>query len=346
MSREDSTILKGIAILMMLFLHLFNHLGDTTPLYNIIYINDIPLVHWLTRACNPVHFYLILGGYGMYCKYEYGKDKRHVTRLLNLFYHYWIILLIAISLAYIIHGTNYLTDTKTIFLNITALHTTWNLECWFLFPYIILSFVSPWLFKMIEKIPTGGVIAGSFILFALATHCRDMYSDAIQNHVPIPFYIFCLQLPIICLTLLFPFLIGAIARKHCVFEIISENITYSKAHYPWIFTILLLALVLFRCLWAGQYFNFAYASIFIILFLQIPLHRYIRAMLLHLGRYSMDMWMIHTWICYYLFHEFIYGLHYPLLMFAVLTILSYVAAKTINMFINTIKVWSSGLHTE
>lgn len=210
MSREDSTILKGIAILMMLFLHLFNHLGDTTPLYNIIYINDIPLVHWLTRACNPVH----------------------------------------------------------------------------------------------------------------------------------------LQLPIICLTLLFPFLIGAIARKHCVFEIISENITYSKAHYPWIFTILLLALVLFRCLWAGQYFNFAYASIFIILFLQIPLHRYIRAMLLHLGRYSMDMWMIHTWICYYLFHEFIYGLHYPLLMFAVLTILSYVAAKTINMFINTIKVWSSGLHTE
>lgn len=35
-----------------------------------------------------------------------------------------------------------------------------------------------------------------------------------------------------------------------------------------------------------------------------------------LGRHSLNIWLIHTWICYYLFEDFVYGLKYPLLIFA------------------------------
>lgn len=60
MTKQQTIILKGIAILMMMFLHLFNKMGVgyeglCRPL---IYIGDEPLVHLLTNACNPVPFFL------------------------------------------------------------------------------------------------------------------------------------------------------------------------------------------------------------------------------------------------------------------------------------------------
>ena len=60
MSKEESTILKGIAILLMLFLHLFNKATLPEMCHPMIYIGDTPLVHILTRATNPVDFFVIL----------------------------------------------------------------------------------------------------------------------------------------------------------------------------------------------------------------------------------------------------------------------------------------------
>ena len=66
-SKEQSTIIKSVAISMMLFLHLFN--GQHTDLCtNLFYVGDVPLALWLTRACNPVSFFLLLSGYGLACK--------------------------------------------------------------------------------------------------------------------------------------------------------------------------------------------------------------------------------------------------------------------------------------
>lgn len=66
-------MLKGMAILFMVFLHLFNSLSfvrDYTPL---LYVGDIPFVHWLCRAMNPVAFYLLISGYGLYYSHISGK---------------------------------------------------------------------------------------------------------------------------------------------------------------------------------------------------------------------------------------------------------------------------------
>lgn len=52
----------------------------------------------------------------------------------------------------------------------------------------------------------------------------------------------------------------------------------------------------------------------------------------------MNMWMIHSWFCYYLFHGFIYSFSYPLLIFMVLTILSYLTSLIINIIIRPIEL--------
>lgn len=62
MSKEYSNYLKGIAILMMVFLHLFQHLDWVLPLDCLINIGGIPIVYYISRMCNPVPFFLILSG--------------------------------------------------------------------------------------------------------------------------------------------------------------------------------------------------------------------------------------------------------------------------------------------
>lgn len=42
------------------------------------------------------------------------------------------------------------------------------------------------------------------------------------------------------------------------------------------------------------------------------------------------MWMIHSWFCYYLFHDWIYGFRYPLVIMAVLVIISYLSAVVVG----------------
>lgn len=72
MNKTESLQLKGIAILMMLFLHLFNT-ADRVELCNIsIYFwNGKPLVLAMSRVaafCVPI--YLFISGYGLTCSYK------------------------------------------------------------------------------------------------------------------------------------------------------------------------------------------------------------------------------------------------------------------------------------
>jgi len=49
----------------------------------------------------------------------------------------------------------------------------------------------------------------------------------------------------------------------------------------------------------------------------VPIPMAARRVLIELGNRSTDMWMTHTWFCYYLFHDEIYGLKYPLVILLV-----------------------------
>ena len=76
---------------------------------------------------------------------------------------------------------------------------------------------------------------------------------------------------------------------------------------------------------------FPFVLIFILLFIQLHLSPIIKNTLLKLGDYSMPMWMIHTFFSAYLFHEFIYGFKYPLLIYLALIIISYLIAIPVMM---------------
>lgn len=67
MNKQESAVLKGIAILFMLFLHLFHHPEEVNVLTNYIYIHDTPVTSYLVRLTDPVFLFLLISGYGLYC---------------------------------------------------------------------------------------------------------------------------------------------------------------------------------------------------------------------------------------------------------------------------------------
>ena len=67
MTKEQSTIIKGIAILMMLWGHLFVDVDLVQSLLNILpQISGKPFAIWIKSIMTPVPFFLFLSGYGLY----------------------------------------------------------------------------------------------------------------------------------------------------------------------------------------------------------------------------------------------------------------------------------------
>lgn len=317
-SKQESQILKGVSILLMLFLHLFNQMQNVVLCNTLLFIGDLPLVYLLTRACNPVSFFLILGGYGMYIVYKNG-DAHRVTRIIKLLIHFWIITIIFVTIGHMMFPNRYPGSFISALKNLTGFRTTYNDELWFLFPYIFLSLTSAWLFRFADKFRTRYILIILFILNLSTSFLISRYGDKYLYHN------YWIYNPILYLHLMFSFFMGAMAAKHHVFSFLSN---YNWRLYAWPLLILLIAL---RCLFATSIIHTFYAFAFFFLFLKASRFLFIDNALAFLGKHSMNMWMIHSWFCYYLFHDFIYGFRYPVFIFTVLVIISVVCSMIINV---------------
>lgn len=96
-----------------------------------------------------------------------------------------------------------------------------------------------------------------------------------------------------------------------------------------VLVLILATLFLVNCFVHSASFDPFYLVSFVLLFVNINWHPWCLACCRFLGRFSTSVWLIHTWFCYYLFHDFIYGLHYPILIveFAVSIMVGYVIQR-------------------
>lgn len=211
MTRQQSQMMKGVAILLMIFLHLFNQECNVALCHNLLFIDGIPLVSILSRAANPVAFFLILGGYGLYRVYEKG-DRHRWSRLAKLMIHYWIILLIFVTIGHFIHPTAYPGSFFKILSNITGYQTTYNGEMWFLLPYVILSACSKQLFDFLKRLRAWIVVCFTLVIHLGTSFCISRYGASFlySNYWAYD--------PLLVLHLLFNFCLGAMAARCNFFE--------------------------------------------------------------------------------------------------------------------------------
>lgn len=329
MSKQDTLILKGIALLMMIMVHI-----GVTSSSLFIHIGDYSLWSIIAGGCHPVDFFLMLSGYGLRHVYENG-DKHHYTRLLKLFVHYWAIMLLFVTIGYFKIGADvYPGNWMKMIENITSYHTSYNYECWFLFPFIILSASYPIIFKIIDK--QGGVfiLISCLIYFIcgyIISHYQLIYKTApytIYNSIQVFF-------------MLFSFVIGAWLKKDNICEKLVGWANKHKHHKLILLGIIIFILIVNIPIKTSAFGPFFALALFISIWLIIR-GKTIRPLQL-IGKHSMNIWMIHTYFLHYLFHDEIYQLQYSILIYLTTLCLSLLSSYIINFL--TSKIDQKLIHT-
>lgn len=213
-SKIDTQCMKGVAILFMVFAHLFNNLHLCSLSTPLVYVGDEPLVHILIYGMNPVMFFIFLSGYGLFLSYQQGHGKliSNVRRCLKLYIHYWIILAIFLPIGCIIKGSDvYPESLKLLLENMFGWKSTYNHEAWFLFPYVLLALSSSYLFKWLDKAKPLQIFLLVFATY-LGERVSSRFSGDLRTVSILLYQLDCY------FTLLFPFILGYLAAKYFKFS--------------------------------------------------------------------------------------------------------------------------------
>ena len=154
-SKNDMKNLKGVAILLMLLLHLFAR-KEVNGLYiSFPTIDGVPLIYYLALfgdACVPI--YLFASGYGLFISLSNKQDSslfKNFTRIFKLLLNYWIILILFVVVGIFMGSDNLPGSFNEFLLNFFTLSSSYNGAWWFVQTYIILVLLSPLLFKIVRN---------------------------------------------------------------------------------------------------------------------------------------------------------------------------------------------------
>ncbi len=301
--------------------------GGGVAYESLFQVDSVPFECLLTRATGPVSFYLLLGGYGMYYIYQTKKEKNQLPRIRNLYINFWIVLLLFVLIGHFLKPNAYPGSFEIFIYNATGYNTTYNGEWWFLLPYSMVVLSSYWVFKLVDRYDPLWVVVGCiFGLFATSFVISRFGVDYLYA------YKFRYNL-FLYFHLLWEFLIGAMLLKMDFFRSAKSKIQkYLTKNIYVIGAIILLVTV--RCFFDTSAVQLFYVVAFMALFLSISRWKFIDKSLSLLGKYSMNMWFIHTCICYYLFKDFIYGFKYPIIIYTVVVVLSLLCAMLVTRIAN------------
>lgn len=322
MTKEQSQIIKGISILMMIYYHLFDAYFVNEYCYVHFYVFNIPLVNFIQRATNPVPFFLIIGGYGLYKVWVKG-DKNKYYRILKLYIHYWIIVFIFGSIGSLILPSKYPGNIIILIENLTSFNPTYNHTMWFLLPYAFLSIGAPLLFKMLKSIKWYFIILTTLGLEIITSYLISRYGEVyLFNHMWV-------YNPLLVIHLLFNFSIGYCCARDDFFGILKKNLrkwSTVKRNALGLLSILILTLIQ-SCFKYNVFFAFFIISCISIL----SFKGFCKFALINLGNQSMNMWMIHGWFCYCLFTSWVFSFRFPILIFLILIFVSFGSSLLINL---------------
>lgn len=326
---------KGIAILMMVFLHLFNR--DYKNLFNpLIFIGEKPMSYYISLFCDAcLPIYLFCSGYGLYISYlnnDVNKySKMNMIRIKKLLINYWVaLLLFAVILGSILGlSDDYPGSVKKFMMNFSTVNSSYNGSWWFLFTYILLATLSVPLFKIADRYPIGG-FAVFFILYCLGYSLKTRFAFMAFNE----FFNVVITQIINFLFTLFQFMLGVYAYKYSVFSKLKMyTLRVQYRNFFLAFSVLMLIII------HGVIPSLFIAVAFILIFNLFDLKSKSAAKVLdYFAFHSTNIWLVHLFFVSIFFSGFVYGFKYVLVIYAVVLISSIFSSYVINLF--TIKLQS------
>jgi hypothetical protein len=317
-SKEDTKILKGFAMALMLMHHLwaFPERIAYDGLTCSIEIYDMTLIKYLGifgRIC--VSIFMFLGGYGIYKSYE-KKGFDLFARLKSLYLSYWKVFIIFIPIGFIFFSDQPIyCDTETICTvfsefkldecinNFLGISCTYNGEWWFFLSYIYAILTFPIIVKIMKNRPLASNLWIIVIYSILEANVFPALGKievlgTINNNF-IYRSLFCQTTPSISC-----FWMGILMAKEDLLVKTIAKLKQQKALNPIVDIIVIVLTVYLRNTALGSSLDMIYVPILVICvsnLVSFKLLKFLGKGLKHVGNHSTTMWLTHSFLCYYFY---------------------------------------------
>ncbi|WP_410014366.1 acyltransferase family protein [Sodalis sp. C49] len=315
----DTNCLKGIAILMMLTHHLFSFPEKVLPPSIVYYlIPGLPIERYfglMCKLCVPI--FLFLSGYAFYI-IGVRNGLYYFKKILSFYKSYWFVFIIFVPIGFLffseINGSPF--KKEDIILNLIGISSSFNKEWWFVEVYVVMVASLPFV-NMLRDKPITLFILSLLILFLgfywNTSHFR--FLKHISN-------IFIWSQP---------FFTGYIVGRFDIYSMIRKIINYKGYQILFVYTVFLsIFVLLFHFM---NYIGlFIVTPFFIVLSMVVikKIGKLCEVVLVFLGENSMNIWLTHSFLCYYYTQYYIYFPKLSILVFLNLLFSSLIISLLLN----------------
>ena len=152
LSRDDTQVLKGVAILLMIIHHTLIADYYVSPPAVLSSIGAVRLM-MLGKLCVGIYTFIIGYGYAFSAKHDWNYAFKHISRLLT---HYWPLFVIFVLLG-LYNG--FKPEPRTVALGLFGLRMDYNCASWFVYFYIFSMLALPCLSRWIDRYHLKAVVA-------------------------------------------------------------------------------------------------------------------------------------------------------------------------------------------
>lgn len=326
LSKNDSNYLKGIAMILMMLVHLFAFPERIWNSENIIYIlSDFHFERYLGifgGICVPM--FLFLSAYGFSIS-GVKKTKYYFSKIFSFYQSYWLVFVIFIPIGLVFYDTDiwygnyirYTFDIKSLIANFFALSNSYNGEWWFVELYLLLVLIVPVINKL--RLKPILMLFTSFVFFVF---CWILKKSNIDTPLISIVNLLYWQPIFIC-----GYVLGTVKDNKKVSDVLSFIKKYS--FYISILSFFIAPILVFFLRGVGAMIA---TPLFIVFLLETKRYipKAIEKMIISTGIYSIFMWLTHSFYCYYFAAPYIYSPKYTVLIFINLYIVTFITAFILN----------------
>lgn len=340
LTQKDTNMLKGLAMIFLLWLHLFNTKDYVGLFEPIIIIGQTPLVYYislLSGCC--VSIYLFCSGYGLAMSSKEGKlsFKHNIKRIFKLLLNYWIILILFVGLGILLKDSRYPGSIKEFLLKFFLLSKSYNGAWWFLQSYVLLVLMSPVLVRFIKNHNSKLIFLGTGILYFLAFIVGIRGNISIDNELALMIYQMMLNLS----SCLFSFVLGVIFVKENIIGKIYEVLKTGKRRRV-LGAIGIIIIMIINIIVENFIIDPITAVAVIISFKLLEPGKAIEKILVFFSKHSTNIWLTHMFFYMIFFKDWVFSPKYPLLILGWLIVLCVGTSYIINFIYNCVlKIISS-----
>ena len=340
-TKTDTLALKGIAICMMLFHHLFAFPERIPVGLNIVDISvgGYDLSYIIAAFCKMcVAVYIYLGGYGTFLSFHGAADRKKKLRqkVINLYLTYWEIVVIIVPISFVLKTNSF--NITTFIKTLLGVSHAYCSEWWFFLPYVIVTIIYAFISKVFERQRCPCVDIVAVIVLRVLLAARQIYlPEKLLQFTPV-------GILLSGMDFLPGFLLGAISAKYSYLDKIKQYVIANSMNnmVSAFFAVGITLLIFWFRVQIGGAYDAILAALLVpmlSILLSISEKSTCNFVLISLGQKSTIMWLVHTFYCYQFLPRILFSLKIPLIIFSALVGISFVTAIPLEWLDKLVKAY-------